>query len=438
MEIRKGKINFSNYQTFQTFLTFQTFQTVNMENLFKKYLKGDPILWTVFFALCIISAIEMYSASSTLAYGADNYASPMLRHVGFLIGGVLIAFGVHLVPYRYTRMAAYIVLLVSAVLLVWVLFRGVTENGASRWLIIAGIKFQPSEFAKLSVIIVAADLISRIKDASKDEWKYFRNTIIILGIICTLILFDNFSTAFILFMVVFIMMFIGRISLLKLGGLAGGLILVLVICFTLVNTVPKESMPKMFDRAYTWVGRIDRFKTEKHDDKEKYKITDENRQVQHGRIAIARGGVLGVMPGNSIERDFLPQAYSDFIYAIVVEEMGLLGGIFVIMLYLILLFRAGRIATKCSTVFPALLVIGLSLMIVIQAFISMSVATSLGPVTGQPLPLISRGGTSILITCIYFGVIFGITRQIKEEIQPIEETTEKSVDELPVVELESL
>jgi cell division protein FtsW len=410
-----------------------------MDNLLKKYLKGDPILWTMFFALCIISAIEMYSASSTLAYSTENYAGPMLRHVGFLIGGIFIAFFVHLVPYRYIRMAAYIVLFLSVILLIWVLFRGVSENGASRWLVILGIKFQPSEFAKLSLIIVAADLISRIKDSEKDEWKYFRNTLLMTGVICTLILFDNFSTAFILFVVVLIMMFIGRVSLIKLGSLVGILVLGIVFCFTLITTIPKESMPKVFDRAYTWVGRIDRFKTEKKDEKSKYSITDDNLQVQHGRIAIARGGVLGVFPGNSVERDFLPQAYSDFIYAIIVEEMGLLGGILIILLYLVLLFRAGRIATKCATVFPALLVIGLSLMIVIQAFISMSVATSLGPVTGQPLPLISRGGTSILITCIYFGIIFGITRQIREEVQPIEETEpEPEVAELPIVELDSL
>ncbi|MFT3754258.1 MAG: FtsW/RodA/SpoVE family cell cycle protein [Paludibacter sp.] len=178
-------------------------------------------------------------------------------------------------------------------------------------------------------------------------------------------------------------------------------------------------------------------KPRKKNEKAKYAITDENRQVQHGRIAIARGGVFGVMPGNSVERDFLPQAYSDFIYAIILEEMGLIGGIVVIILYLILLFRAGKIATKCASVFPALLVIGLSLMIVIQTFINMSVASSLIPVTGQPLPLISRGGTAILITCVYFGIILGITRQIKNE-QPYEEEPELPVDTLPVVELENL
>ncbi|NDP20822.1 MAG: FtsW/RodA/SpoVE family cell cycle protein [Paludibacter sp.] len=409
-----------------------------MENLLKKYLKGDATLWIVFIMLCVVSAIEMYSASSTLAYKAASHTAPMLRHVGFLAGGAFIAFCVHLIPYRYIRLMAYVGLTLSFIMLIWVLFKGQSENDATRWLVIMGVQFQPSELAKLSVIIVAADLISRIKDTKNDEWIYFRNILIMLALICPLILFENFSTAFILFVVVFIMMFIGRISLKRLGVLAGSLILVLVLGFGLVKTIPKESMPKAFDRAYTWVGRIDRFSTDKDDETVKYQITDDNRQVQHGRIAIARGGIFGVMPGNSVERDFLPQAYSDFIYAIIVEEMGMIGGILVIILYLILLFRAGRIATKCSSVFPAILVIGLSLMIVIQTFINMSVATSLIPVTGQPLPLISRGGTAILITCIYFGIIFGITRQMKEEQEYIPESSDTINEELPVVELENL
>jgi cell division protein FtsW len=321
--------------------------------------------------------------------------------------------------------------------LVFVLFKGHSENDAARWLVIGGVQFQPSELAKLSVIIVAADLISRIRDNKKDEWVYFRNTVIMLIGICGLILLENFSTAFILFVVVFIMMFIGRISIKYLGSMAGILVISLVIGYGAVKAIPENSMPHMFKRAYTWVARIER-----HSDKDgkvnKYVINDKNRQEKYGQIAIARGGVFGVMPGNSVERDYLPQAYSDFIYSIIVEEMGLIGGIIVIILYLILLFRAGQIATKCSSVFPAILVIGLCLMIVIQTFINMSVATSLIPVTGQPLPLISRGGTSILITCIYFGIILGITRQIKEELPIEEEVPEMPEDTTPVVELDSL
>ncbi|MDP4238831.1 MAG: FtsW/RodA/SpoVE family cell cycle protein [Bacteroidota bacterium] len=408
-----------------------------METLLKKYFKGDATLWIVFFSLCILSIIEMYSASSTLAYKASNHATPVLRHVGFLAGGVLIAFLVHTIPYRFIRIFSYLGLFISTALLIFVLFKGHSENDAARWLVIGGVQFQPSELAKLSVIIVAADLISRIRDNAKDEWIYFRNTMIMLIGVCGLILLENFSTAFILFSVVFIMMFIGRISFKYLGSMAGILIVTLVIGYGAIKTIPEGSMPHMFKRAYTWAARIER-----HSDKEgkanKYVINDKNRQEKYGQIAIARGGIFGVMPGNSIERDYLPQAYSDFIYSIIVEEMGFIGGFVVIILYLILLFRAGKIATNCTSVFPAILVIGLSLMIVIQTFINMSVATSLIPVTGQPLPLISRGGTSILITCIYFGVILGITRQIKSEEEPVDEEFVKQEDPLPVVELESL
>jgi cell division protein FtsW len=199
--------------------------------------------------------------------------------------------------------------------------------------------------------------------------------------------------------------------------LVSSLVLVAVFGYLTIKIIPENKLPGFLDRAPTWINRIDRFITEEDNPEDKYVINDENLQVQHGRIAIARGGFFGVFPGNSVQRDYLPQAYSDFIYAIIVEEMGLVGGVTVILLYMVLLYRAGRIATMSKTVFPAILVIGLSLMIVLQAFVSMAVATSLGPVTGQPLPLISRGGTSILITSIYFGIMFGINRQLREEVK---------------------
>jgi cell division protein FtsW len=380
----------------------------------------------------------MYSASSTLAYKASNHAMPVIRHVGFLTGGVIIAFIVHMIPYRWIRIVSYFGLFLSAILLVYVLFKGHSENDAARWLVIGGIQFQPSELAKLSVIIVAADLISRIRDNSKEEWIYFRNTIIMLISICGLILLENFSTAAILFIVVFIMMFIGRISMKYLGSLGGIIVVSLLLSYGAVKAIQENSMPKAFKRAYTWVARIERHSDKGGAKENKYVINDKNRQEIYGQIAIARGGIIGVGPGNSVERDYLPQAYSDFIYSIIVEEMGLIGGIAVIILYLILLFRAGRIVMNCAAVFPAILVMGLSLMIVLQTFINMSVATSLIPVTGQPLPLISRGGTSILITCIYFGIILGITRQIINDQKPIDDAYNSEEEQLPVVELESL
>lgn len=410
-----------------------------MDSLLKKYLRGDATLWIAFIMLCVVSVIEMYSASSTLAYKAASHTAPMLRHVGFLAGGALIAIIVHLIPYRFIRLLSYVGLMLSVFLLILVQFKGQSENDATRWLVIGGVQFQPSELAKLSVIIVAADFISRIKDPKTDENRYFWSVMIMLGIICPLILIENFSTAGILFGVVFIMMFIGKISLKKLGIIIGGIIAAAIFGYGAVKAIPQDSMPKPLKRAYTWTSRIDKFFVDDEKVEDKYAITDDNLQVQHGKIAIVRGGIFGVMPGNSVERDFLPQAYSDFIYAIIVEETGVFGGVFVMLLYLILLYRAGRIATESPTVFPAVVVIGLSLMIVIQAFVNMAVATSLGPVTGQPLPLISRGGTSILITCIYFGVILGVTRQIKEEGQPEDtEMNAKPEEVIPVVNLEEI
>lgn len=411
-----------------------------MNSLLKKYLKGDVVLWAVFIGLCLISIVEMYSASSTLAFKAMNHTAPIFRHTLFLGLGALLAFLVHLVPYTYYRLFSYLLVAVSVFTLILVLAMGVTANDASRWLSIGGFQFQPSELGKLSLIIVAADLIARMKISEQNEKKFFPVLVGLTLVICGLILPENFSTAFLLFGVVFLMMIIGSVSIKRILKLSGGLLAALVVLIVVMEVSVGDGgkveqgrdgqelseaatgkVGKVLDRYSTWKKRLIRFGSEKDDPSQKYVINDENLQVQHGRIAIARGGFLGVFPGNSVQRDFLPQAYSDFIYAIIVEEMGLAGGILVILLYMILLFRAGRIATKSATVFPAIVMIGLSLMIVTQAFVSMSVATSLGPVTGQPLPLISRGGTAILITSVYFGIMFGITRQIKEEVVNHEE-----------------
>ena len=403
-----------------------------MNNLFQKYFKGDTVLWIVFIALCVISIIEMYSASSTLAYKASSHTAPILRHVGFLSLGALFAFGIHLIPYKYIRILSYLGLFASIFLLIWASIKGQSINGAARWITIFGIQFQPSEIGKLSVIIIAADLISRIKDTVNDEKKYFLYIMIATGLICGLILLGgNLSTALLLFGVVYIMMFIGRISWKRLATIALIILTAAVAGYFVVKNTPKESMPKKFERSYTWVSRVDTFiytikQRVENKENTNISINDDNKkkgekkeldtyQTDQAKIAIARGGVFGKGPGNSIQRDYLPYAYSDFIYAIILEETGLVGGIFVIFLYLILLFRVGMIATKCNSVFSALLVIGLALMIVLQAFINMSVATNLGLVTGQPLPLISHGGTSALTTCLYFGIILGITRQLKEE-----------------------
>jgi len=399
-------------------------------NDLKAYLKfnSDPTIWVVFILLCIISIIEMYSsATSLIAQSVENnqpYNFHILRHLRFLLIGIAFVWVLHYVPFKWVRYGGYFVLAVSIGLLIIILkgasinavnfIRVVSENEASRWVMILGVKFQPSEIAKLSLIIVVADLISRIREGITKQIWYFWSIMAIVVTVCGLILFENFSTAALLFLVVFLMMFVGQISWKYLVGTVAVLAVVLIVGFMLVKTVPEEKMPNAFHRAYTWVNRAENHINDKDTT---YLITDKNRQVMHSKFAIVRGGIIGVLPGNSEQCHYLPGAFSDFIFAIIIEEMGLIGGIFVILLYLVLLYRAGRIATQSKTVFSAVIVIGLTLIIVIQAFIHMAVATNLGPVTGQPLPLISRGGTSTIITCIYIGIILRATRQIRREKQ---------------------
>ena len=243
--------------------------------------------------------------------------------------------------------------------------------------------------------------------------KIFNIILIGVGLICLFILPENFSTAFMLFGICFLMMFIGQMPLKKLGMLAGVLILCLAFFVVALTTFP-ESVLKYVPRALTWKGRIVEHLDSKKDNIEEengtYVITDDNYQVTHAKIAIARGGLLGKLPGHSQQRDVLPQAFSDFIYAIIFEELGFVGGMFVLFLYIILLIRVGIIARRCEKDFPRFLVLGCGLLVVVQALANMAVAVNLIPVTGQPLPLISRGGTSTVLTCCYFGIILSISR----------------------------
>ncbi|MDR1652381.1 MAG: FtsW/RodA/SpoVE family cell cycle protein [Prevotellaceae bacterium] len=410
-----------------------------MSSFLKRYLGGDIVIWFVFFALCVFSIIELYSASSQLAYKANSYVSPVLRHVIFLAVGIAAAFGIHLIPSKVIRLLAYLGLAASIALLAAVLLFGETTNEAQRLLKVGPIKFQPSELAKLSLVIFAADMLSRIKDNRKEEKRIFWWLMGVSAVICILIFFENFSTAALLFLIVLIMCFIQKVSWRRLLTVVLIVFTALVTGFALMWNIPEGTkLPKRLDRAHTWVKRVKEFSKET-DKATKYVMTDDNRQPLNGKIAIARGGTLGVFPGNSVQRDYLAQAYSDFIFAIMIEETGILGAFGVIILYLVLMFRAGIIATRSRQVFPAMLVMGLSLIIVIQAFIHMAVVTGIIPVTGQPLPIISRGGTSIIVTCIYFGIILGVTRStIKDRQEDGELAAQKYSTNAPEVKLDEL
>ncbi len=404
-------------------------------NLFK----GDKVIWMVFFLLCMISIVEFFSASSNLTYKTQNYMGPIIYHTTMIIFGALVAVVTLNVPCRYFKLMTPFLLVISALTLLWVLVGGESINGANRVISLAGFTFQPSEIAKGTMVLVTAQILSAMQRETGADRKAFKYIMMILLPTVFLIGIENLSTAALLFAVIFLMMFIGRVPMSQMGKLMGGIAVLAVVFIVLVFTLgsiesseteeaqltetvvnddhidANETSIKshgIFHRFTTQRNRILKFVQKQEVAPEDYDI-EENFQVGHANIAIASSGIIGKGPGNSLERDYLPQAFSDFIYAIIIEEMGIIGAAVVAFLYIVLLYRAARIASRCENNFPAFLIMGLSLLLVIQATFNMMVAVGLAPVTGQPLPLVSKGGTSTIINCAYIGVILSVSRSAK-------------------------
>ncbi len=392
--------------------------------------KGDKVIWMVFFFLCMISVVEVFSASSNLTYKSHNYIGPIVYHAGTIICGVVVAVITLNIPCRFFKLMTPFMLLITALTLLWVLIGGQTINGANRVISLLGFTFQPSEIAKGTIVLATAQILSAMQRENGADKKAFKWILWITFPTCFLIGLENLSTAALLFAVVILMMFIGLVPLKQLGKLVGALGLVVVLAVSMVMIVghdttdeevtkteqveqpkQKNKLEKLLHRADTWKGRILKFGKDDVTPQE-YDL-DKDAQVAHANIAIVSSNIIGKGPGQSVERDFLSQAFSDFIYAIVIEELGLLGAAFVVFLYIILLYRAARIASRCENNFPAFLVMGLALLLVVQAAFNMMVAVGLAPVTGQPLPLISKGGTSTIINCAYVGAILSISRSAK-------------------------
>jgi cell division protein FtsW len=381
-------------------------------DLIKDIFKGDKVIWIIFLFLCLISIVEVFSAASTLTYKSGDHWGPITHHSVFLMVGAFIVVLVHNIPCKYFRVLPFFMLPVSCLLLLAVMIMGNYVNGAARWMTFFGIQFQPSELAKMAVIIVTAFILSRFQEEESAHPKAFKYIMWVIGIVFILIAPENGSTAVLLFGVVFLMMVIGRIPWKQLGILTAGvtLFLTLFVSIILITPASKYRDLPMMHRVETWQNRIKGF----FENKEavpaaKYDI-DKDAQIAHANIAIATSHVIGKMPGNSVQRDFLSQAFSDFIFAIIIEELGLIGGAFIVMLYLWLLIRAGKIAKRCEKTFPAFLIMGIAMLLVAQAMLNMMVAVGLFPVTGQPLPLISKGGTSTLINCAYIGMMLSVSR----------------------------
>lgn len=402
--------------------------------------KGDAVIWSVFFFLCIISIIEVFSASSHLSFKTGNYLSPVLKHCALLAVGVVVMICTMNIKCRYFKLITPFALLFSFLMLIIVLCVGESTNGSQRWIDFLGIQFQPSEIAKGALILATAQILSAMQTPEGADKRAFKYIMIVCVFIIPLIMVENLSTAALLCIVVFMMMFIGKVPKLQLGRLLGIVALTLATVVTMVmvfgndeaaadkmkdnkhlivqqQTEEKDEnvLEKVFHRFDTWKARIDNFLSDEYVAPEDLDLNGKDAQTSHANIAIATSNLIGKGPGNSVERDFLSQAFSDFIYAIIIEEMGIFGAFIVCMLYIILLFRTATIANRCANTFPALLIMGFAMLLVVQAMFNMSVAVGLVPVTGQPLPLISKGGTSTIINCVYIGVILSVSYSAKKK-----------------------
>lgn len=375
-----------------------------MKDKFTKYFKGDTAIWVVVILLSILSMLTVYSATGSLAYKkmGGNTSYYLFRHLGFLVFGFGLVYVIHNVSYKVYFTLSQLLIYLTIPLLAWTLFRGVSLNEAARWVTVpgTGISFQTSDFAKLTLIMYVARLLSAKQENDKERWSTFKSIILWVFLVCGLILPANFSTSAILFTICLVLMFIGRTKLKYIFGLIGIGIVGLTLFIIIALHMPSSG------RVGTWKARIEGFMS---DD------SDSNYQSNSAKTAIVNGGFFGRGPGNSIQRNVLPHPYSDFIYAIIIEEYGLAGGLAILLLYLFFLFRVGIIVRKSERTFPALLVVGLAFSLVFQALINMGVAVNVFPVTGQTLPFVSMGGTSIVFTAVAIGIILNVSRSVQAE-----------------------
>lgn len=405
----------------------------NANNLLNKT-KGDKVIWALVVLLALVSLLAVYSATGSLAY--KNYRGNteiyLFKQIAFILAGIMVIYFAHLVNYTFYSRAATVVYILSLPLLVYTLFFGVTMNEGSRWirLPLINMTMQTSDLARLALFMYLARLLSRKQDVIKDFKKGYLPVIAPVMLTCMLIAPANLSTALLLGASCMMLLFIGRVStrhILLTIGIAMIPILFLVTAAIIRHgkekneeaVVVKASSSTLTGRVDTWIGRVESFIYGSRDDAD-----NDAYQVNMAKIAIAKGGMFGLGPGNSPTRDYLPQAYNDFIYAIIIEEYGLLGGAFIMFIYLVFLYRCIRIYKRCPYAFGAFLALGLSFTLAIQAVANMAVTVNLFPVTGVTLPLVSMGGTSFIFTCLAIGIILSVGRNVellegKATVEPV-------------------
>ena len=409
---------------------------MNFQFITKRF-NGDRVIWCILFTLCFISIIEVYSASSPRTYNADFWA-PALLHGKFVIGGVIVAWLTHTLKYEWIKDSSKNVYIVGILLLLYALFGGGANiNSSMRWVNIFGIKLQHFEIVKLGTVMITALILAKAQTEERAHlsWNaalslisnklkgdnrsgdYTMLSILVCILIpCAFIITANLSTVAIILAASILMMIVGRVNWKHLVGLIGAGIAIIALGIATLLVIPDsfKEYGTIGSKVITWKNRIldskDSFGAKDADDV----VISGNEQMIYSKVAIAEGGVTGRGPGNSVRRDFIPHAYNDYIFAILVEELGLLGGVFTIILYLTLLYRCGIIAKNCDDPYAIFLVTGIGILICIQAMLHMTISVS-NIVTGQPLPLISQGGTSFIINCIYIGIIQSISKHTRRQ-----------------------
>ncbi len=396
-----------------------------------KHFKGDPVIWAMLAVFAVVSILVVYSATGTLAYSKYHGETFrfLLKQLLFVFSGVAIAYVVHLLDLRFYQKASKLLVWASIPLLLLTMAMGANLNDAARWISIGGVTFQTSDFAKVALVMYVAHMLA-IHQKDIKEWKVYLKIIAMVGGICLIILPNNFSTAAMLGLVCVILMFIGRVSTkhLMFTGVGAVVLLVVFVLVAQATGFQKHRIATWEKRYHTFVG----------DSKDNKPTRDDTFQADQSKIAVATGGVFGKGPGNSTQRNYLPHPYSDFIFAIIIEEYGLIGGFIILMIYLALLYRAGAIVKKTEKTFPAFLTMGLILLLVVQAMINMGVAVGIFPVTGQTLPFVSMGGSSIWMTGAVFGLIQSATRKIAEGTPAVVKNKEDKADVEPAKKEEAV
>ena len=374
--------------------------------------KGDKVIWIVFITLCAISWVEVFSATSRQTYGSGSYWSPIIKHTGFLIGGIFVAWFIHNLKAQWIDKCSKIIYWAGLIGLIWAQVGGAKLNDSARWITIPGIglTFQPMEIAKMGLVMMTARILTRFQDDEGTSSLAFKE-ILKYSIVPILLIFkENFSSAFLLSLTIFFMMFVGRVPKNQLLKTMGAAFAIGAIGLTALMMTPESAKEwgRFGSKVITWKHRIVGAVNPRPITAEEYD-ENENEQRTYSHIAIASSHLIGCGPGNSIQRDFIPHAYSDYIFAVIIEELGLLGATLVMLLYLTLLYTCGKIAKKCDDPYPAFLSMGIGMIIVTQAMLHMYISVG-NFVTGQPLPLMSQGGTSFIINSVYIGFLLCISR----------------------------